>query len=79
MLIVPGMREAVMRLLKRLDGGLRGGSQRCLSFLEDRLAPFTLAVLLVVLFSSTFCWDSYSYRWVLRRSLSGHCSSITNR
>ena len=49
----------MIRLWKRLDGGLRGGSQRCLGFLEDRLAPFTLAVLLAVLFSSTFCWASW--------------------
>ena len=59
MLILPGMREAVMRLLKRLDGGLRGGSQRCLGFLEDRLAPFTVATLLAVLAGSTWCWDSW--------------------
>ena len=48
-----------MRLLKRLYGGLRGVSQRCLGFLEDRLAPFTLAVLLAMLFSSTFFWASW--------------------
>ena len=59
MLILPGMRKAVMRLLKRLDGGLRGGSQRCLVFLEDRLAPFTLAVLLVVLVGAPFFWNSW--------------------
>ena len=48
-----------MRLFKRLDGGLRGGSQRCLGFLEDRLAPFTLAALLAVLAGSIWCWDSW--------------------
>ena len=59
MLIFPGMREAVMRLLRRLDEGLRGGSQRCLVFLEDQLAPFTLAVLLVVLVGAPLFWNSW--------------------
>ena len=58
-LICPGMRKAVRRLLKRLDGGLRGGFQRCLSFLEYRLAPFTLVALLAVLAGSSLCWDSW--------------------
>ena len=45
--------------MEKLDGGLRGGSQRCLSFLEYRLAPFTLAALLAVLAGSIWCWDSW--------------------
>ena len=53
------MREAVMRLLKRLDGWGRDRAHDFLNALEYRLAPFTLAALLAVLIYSILNWDSW--------------------
>ena len=59
MLSLPGMREAVMRLLKKLDEWVRDRSHCILGLLEYRLAPLTLTALLAVLAGSTLCWDSW--------------------
>ena len=53
------MREAVIQLLKKFDGWVHGGSQRCLGFLEYRLAPFTLAAVLAMFVYSILTWDSW--------------------
>ena len=48
-----------MGRLNKLDGWVRDCSHRFLGFLEDRLAPFTLMVLLAVTILSILFWDSW--------------------
>ena len=45
--------------LNKLDGRVRDISHRFLGFLEDRLAPLTLMVLVVVITLSILFWDSW--------------------
>ena len=48
-----------MQLFKRFDGWGRARAHDFLNALEYRLAPLTLAFLLVVLAGSAWCWDSW--------------------
>ena len=58
--VFSGRSGAVMRFLSKFDGWVCNGTHRFLGFLEDRLAPFTLVVLVAELtFAILFwCWLS---------------------
>ena len=47
----------MMQFLRKLDGEVRTASHRILGFLENRLAPFTLVVLVAALALSILFWD----------------------
>ena len=49
-----------MQFLNRLNSWVRNSTYRILGFLEDRLAPLTLIILVAVLTLSILFWDSWS-------------------